>query len=144
MHWAEVGVKGATEHRGTHTGHFELAPVHKMFMHRLSSPGLGTPDAGGSPATSLKRRSSELSAGAPAAAVASRPAHTFSVEQGSAPPAEGDGDAKSGAALRWKGVASAFQAASTAVQTCLSVVQDLAILCTSQLILVSVASLWAG
>lgn len=128
-------MKGATEQRGTHTGHFELAPVHKMFMHRLSSPGLGTPDmhrlsspglgtpdtASATTAASLNRRSSEASAAGSSAGAAGRPAlaHAFGVEQGTPPAAGGPDGAKSGvgAASRWKGVASAFQTASTAVRT---------------------------
>ena len=127
-------MKGATEQRGTHTGHFELAPVHKMFMHRLSSPGLGTPDmhrlsspglgtpdtASATTAASLNRRSSEASAAGSLAGAAGRPAlaHAFGVEQGTPPAAGGPDGAKSGvgAASRWKGVASAFQTASTAVR----------------------------
>ncbi|BDA42899.1 probable CSC1-like protein ERD4 at C-terminar half [Coccomyxa sp. Obi] len=105
----ELGVRGATEHRGTHTGHFELEPVHKMFMRRLSSPGL-RPVAEESPRTSLNRSSSKASA--PGAS--GRPVEAFSVEQG---PSAGEGGRTNPgitAAARWKGLATAFQTASTA------------------------------
>lgn len=76
---AEMGVRGATEQRGTHTGHFELEPVHKMFMRRMSSPGLA-PGTAESPSSSPNRNSSKaLSAPPPGAS--SRAPHTFGVEQ---------------------------------------------------------------
>ena len=42
---AEVGVRGATTYTGTHSGHFQLNPVHKIshtqraLLKRLNSPG---------------------------------------------------------------------------------------------------------
>ena len=42
---AEVGVRGATTYTGTHSGHFQLNPVHRMsptqraLLKRLNSPG---------------------------------------------------------------------------------------------------------
>lgn len=133
-------MRGATEQRGTHTGHYELAPVHKMFMHRasssslgrtsssalgrLGSPGLpspnrsgssGLPSAGsaGGPMPSFNRRSSEISA--------NRPPNAFSVEQGPPQRAPKDPAAASSspgpAVSRWKGLATAYQTANTAVRS---------------------------
>jgi hypothetical protein len=110
--FAELGVKGATERKGTHTGHFELAPVHRMMMHRLSSPGLNRSSA----SSGLDRRSVAPLPSSDADSGHDQPYQDK--KDGAAQQAEGDGSeaARLNAKKNWKKLSEAYKTASSAVR----------------------------
>ncbi|CAK0787362.1 hypothetical protein CVIRNUC_010582 [Coccomyxa viridis] len=105
----EVGVRGATTYTGTHSGHFQLNPVHKIshtqraLLKRLNSPG------------SPRGRAGSNSGEVPLLPEArGAPKNTFSVEQG---PGPGKRDPKEAAARGWAKLRDTVKSAKSEAQT---------------------------
>lgn len=110
--YAELGVNGATEHKGTSVGQYELEPVHKMMLKGFGSPRLDRVSG----ASGISRLSPPAGAAArhqEAKPIAGQDGQKAAGEQ------EGAGEAGSerpSAKMRWKKLGEAFNTASTAVR----------------------------